>query len=94
MGGKCSTTKADNAFAKAMEYYNQKDFNRALEILKDIPDFPLKFQVIFFKGICFLLTDELNNAKKEFDIIIENMNPSYYDEAIYYKAIVLLYVRS
>jgi hypothetical protein len=37
-----------------------------------------------------LLTDEINNAVKEFDIIIANMNPSYYDEAIYYKAIALL----
>lgn len=77
-------------FAQAMQYYNQGDYTRALEILKHIPAPSRNFQVIFFKGVCFLLVDELKNAVTELDIIIENMNASYYDEAIYHKAIALL----
>jgi len=82
--------ETDKAFAEAMRYYNRKDYTRSLEILKRIQDASQNPQVIFFKGICFLLTDELKDAVKKFDTIIENMNPSYYDEAIYYKAIALL----
>jgi tetratricopeptide (TPR) repeat protein len=73
-----------------MQYYNQGDYTKALEILKQIPAPSRNPQVIFFKGVCFLLVDELKNAVTELDIIIENMNASYYDEAIYYKAIALL----
>jgi tetratricopeptide (TPR) repeat protein len=82
--------ETSETFAEAMRYYNRGDYTLALEILKGIPTPSRNTQVIFFKGICFLLVDELKNAIKELDIIIENMNPSYYDEAIYYKAITLL----
>lgn len=77
-------------FARAMQYYNQGDFTRALEILKKISTTQQNPQVIFFRGVCFLFADELKDALSEFDIIIKDMNPSYYDEAIYYRAIVLL----
>ncbi len=77
-------------FVEAMQYYNQGDYTKALEILKQIPPLSRNPQVIFFKGVCFLLQDELKNAVTELDSIIENMNASYYDEAIYYKAIALL----
>ena len=77
-------------FAEAMRYYNRGNYTWALEILKQIPPSSRNSQVIFFKGVCFLLKDELKNAITELDIIIEDMNPSYYDEAIYYKAIALL----
>jgi len=77
-------------FAEAMQYYSRGDYTRALEILKQIPPSSRNSQVIFFKGVCFLLVNELKNAVTELDIIIESMNASYYDEAIYYKAIALL----
>jgi tetratricopeptide (TPR) repeat protein len=83
-------TETGETFAEAMQYYTQGDYTQALEILKQIPAPSRNPQVIFFKGVCLLLVDELQNAVTEFDIIIENMNPSYYDEAIYYKAIALL----
>ncbi len=80
----------NGTFARAMVHYNRKEYSRALEILKEIPGAAQNPRVVFFKGICYLLTDKLHKAIKEFDIIIEDMNPSYYDEAIYYKAIALL----
>ena len=82
--------ESGEAFAEAMQYYSQGDYTRALEILKQIPTPSRNPQVIFFKGVCFLLADELKHAVTELDIIIEDMNASYYDEAIYYKAIALL----
>lgn len=84
------TGRINGAFARAMAHYNRKEYSHALDILKGIPGSAQNPQVIFFKGICYLLTDELHKAIEEFDIIIEDMNPSYYDEAIYYKAIALL----
>jgi len=80
----------DGVFTEAMGHYNRKEYSRALKILKEIQDPVQNPQVIFFKGICFLLTDQLKESIKEFDLIIEDMNPSYYDEAIYYKATALL----
>jgi tetratricopeptide (TPR) repeat protein len=82
--------EAIETFVETMQYYNRGDYTRALQILKQIPPSSRNPQVIFFKGVCFLLVDELKNAVTELDIIIENMNASYYDEAIYYKAIALL----
>jgi hypothetical protein len=82
--------KTNESFAEAMQYYNQGNYTQSLEMLKQIPTPSRNPQIIFFKGVCFLLVDEPKNAVIELDIIIESMNASYYDEAIYYKAIALL----
>jgi len=79
-----------DTFSKAMDFYSQGDYSQTLRTLMKISSIDRNPQITFFKGICFLLTDEPKNAVKEFDLIIEEMNPSYYDEAIYYKAIALL----
>jgi tetratricopeptide (TPR) repeat protein len=90
MKSETRSPETGETFAEAMKYYNQGDYTRAVAILKQIPTLSRNPQVIFFKGVCFLLVNELTKAIKELDVIIENMNPSYYDEAIYYKAIALL----
>ncbi len=77
-------------FTQAMELYGSQQYEKALAILEELKDQAANPQVTFFKGICYLLTDRLKPAVGEFDIIIGDMNPSYYDEAIYYKAISLL----
>lgn len=77
-------------FSQAMQQYNLKNYTTALTQLKQIPDASSNPQVIFFKGICQLQTDQPEPALESFNAIIESMNPSYYDEAIYYKAITLL----
>ena len=46
--------------------------------------------IIFFRGVCYLINDKLKLALIDFNLIIKEMNPSYYDEAIYYKGISLL----
>jgi tetratricopeptide (TPR) repeat protein len=82
--------ETDEGLSRAMACYNQGDYSQALALLKKIANPDRNPQVVFFKGICLLLTDAPRKAVREFDIIIRAMNPSYYDEAIYYKAIALL----
>lgn len=83
-------TGSAERFAEAMDFYNKKDYARALERMAQIPDGSDNPQVLFFKGICLLLTDHLNPALTAFDSIIQKMDPSYFDEAIYFKAVTLL----
>jgi tetratricopeptide (TPR) repeat protein len=82
--------ESNEKFAEAMKYYNLRDYSRALDLLKRIPDVSHNPQVVFFTGICFLLTDKKTEAVKQFDVIISEMDPSYYDEALYYKAVALV----
>ncbi len=78
-------------FDKGMEYYNAGDYSSALEKLTRISSKQnINYKVFFFKGISNLLTDNLEEAIDDFSIIIQNMNPAYFDEAIYYKGITLL----
>jgi tetratricopeptide (TPR) repeat protein len=77
-------------FGRAMDYYNKKDYPRTLELLKPMKSSAANPKVTFFKGVCYLYTGGYDEAVRAFDVIIEDMNPSYYDEAFYYKAIALL----
>lgn len=77
-------------FDQAMDYYHQKNYSRTLELLKPMEHSEANAKITFFKGICYLYTGSVDDSIQAFDLIIENMNPSYYDEAIYYKAIALL----
>ncbi len=81
----------EEIFDRAMKCYNNKDYSAALKDLNLITSKKNNnYKVLFFKGICNLLTDKLEAAEKDFSVIIQNMNPSYFDEAIYYKGITLL----
>jgi len=81
----------DKTFDKAMTFYNQKEYKSALKELNLIKiDRKKNYKVIFFRGVCKLLTDDLEMAVRDFSVIINDMNPAYFDEAIYYKSIALL----
>jgi len=80
----------DETFRSAMSLYNNKQYTEALKLLNAVNGGSANPQVLFFKGICSLQTDDPKSAIKRFDVIIKNMNPSYYDEAIFYKGIALL----
>lgn len=80
----------DAIFTGAMSLYNNKQYNDALKMLNTLENEPDNPQVLFFKGICSLETGDPRSAIKHFNVIIADMNPSYYDEAIYYKSIALL----
>ena len=73
-----------------MNYYKKKQFSEALGVLEKIKNEKGNPQITFFKGTCYILTGNLKTAIKNFDIIINDMNPSYYDEAIYFKGIALI----
>jgi len=77
-------------FSEAMKYYNIRDYRRALDLLKRVPDASQNPQIIFFEGICNLSIDKKEDAIKQFDAIISTMNSSYYDDALFYKAVALI----
>lgn len=77
-------------FQKAMQFYKTKNYDHALDLLKRMHVSEANPQVTFFKGICLLYTGAHKEAVSELNVIIQAMNPSYYDEAIYYKAIALM----
>lgn len=81
-------------FERAMVFYNNKQYDAALELLSSLdavtPGAEPNPRVLFFKAVCCLETGDPRTAIKYFDVIIEKKNPSYYDEAIFYKGIALL----
>ncbi len=79
----------ENLFSKAMAAYNKQDYADSLHYLAKIKD-QNNPQIQFFTAMNFLLLKDNRNAIKKFDRIIEAMNPSYFDEAIYYKGIALV----
>ncbi len=78
-------------FEKAMVFYNDARYADALAELQKISSKSnVNYKIVFFKGICHLMLNQLDSAENEFSAIIAAMDPSYFDEAIYYKGIVLL----
>lgn len=78
----------NRGFENAMSLYKNSDFSGALKmILKTDGSSP---KIIFFKGILHLLNKKPQEAITYFDEILNRMDPSYFDEAIYYKGIALL----
>jgi tetratricopeptide (TPR) repeat protein len=74
-----------------MIYYNNKNYKSALKELNKLSSTEYRnYKVVFFKGICNLLNHKYEVAIENFSIIISNMNPSYFDEAIYYRGITFL----
>lgn len=82
-------TGTDALFSKAMAAYSNKDYKSSLEHLKKI-NAENNPQILFFTGMNYLILKENRKAIELFDQIIDAMNPSYYDEAIYHKGIALI----
>jgi tetratricopeptide (TPR) repeat protein len=72
-------------FSEAMRKYGAGDYKTAYSIISSIDDG--NPQVWFFKGILALLNDDPRNALISFSSIVEAMDPSYYDEAVFYRGI-------
>lgn len=82
-----NSTREDKFFS-AMEQYNKGDFKTALELLKKTDrETP---RILFFKGVINLINNKPGAAIKSFNAIIRQMDPSYYDNALYFKSIALL----
>ena len=78
----------EEKFFSAMEYYNKGEFKTALKLLKnggiETP------RILFFKGVINLINNKPEASIKSFNAIINQMDPSYFDEALYFKSIALL----
>jgi tetratricopeptide (TPR) repeat protein len=90
-GGEGSGPLLEQEFSLAMRSFQERDFRSALEIL-DRPSFTAagspKYD--FFRAISLLGAGEAERAGEILDGIIRDMDPAYFDEAIYYKGFVLL----
>ena len=82
-------TGTEAIFSRAMAAYTNNDYKSSLEHLMKI-NTENNPQVLFFTGMNYLLLKENRKAIEMFDQIIDAMNPSYYDEAIYHKGIALI----
>lgn len=87
-------TNVDRTFHEAMTFYRNKDYRRALALLEGLTQNARAHnpQFTFYKGICLFALDRVKESIAAFDVIIGNMNPSYYDEALYYKSIALVHL--
>jgi predicted Zn-dependent protease len=81
---------ADSLLVKAADFYNQKDYTKALPLLKDIlTSKPDETQLKLAAGICYLQTGRFDSATAVFDEIA-NGTSVFNNEAVWYKALAAL----
>lgn len=90
-GGAENAATLEDEFSRAMRSFQARDFHAALEILEQ-PAFAAAAypKYDFFRAISLLGADEAGKAGAILDAIIGDMDPAYFDEALYYKGFVLL----
>ncbi len=82
---------SEASFRQAMEHYNRGAYPAALAILEPLRAArPGVAKFDFFAGLCRLLAGDPAGSLDPFDAIIRTMDPSYFDEAEFYKGIALL----
>ena len=79
---------SSSIFHNAMDHYRKGEYDSAYGIITSLKEGGP--QVWFFRGILALLNGENKDALFHFDQIISAMDPSYYDEALFYKGISYL----
>lgn len=78
------------AYSAAIQSYSQADFSTSLTLAETIPESSRTPKIRFLIGITRLITGDREGAINAFQKIIDQMDPSYYDEAMFYKGIALL----
>ncbi|HDP95465.1 MAG TPA: hypothetical protein ENN40_08925 [Candidatus Aminicenantes bacterium] len=82
--------QAETAYTEAVKAYQNGDYKDGVAHLSNIPEPFVSPKVRFLRGISRLLTKDPQGAAKDFEAIIAAMDPSYFDEALFYKGIALL----
>lgn len=78
-------SSSSSIFHEAMDHYRKGEYESAYRVITSLKeDGP---QAWFFRGILALLNGENRDALLNFDTIVLAMDPSYYDEALFYKGI-------
>ncbi len=75
-------------FYEAMEIYQNGDYGKAYDLIRATGKG--NSQICFFRGVLALLNSNSRDALDCFNIIINKMDPSYYDEALYFRGITYL----
>jgi tetratricopeptide (TPR) repeat protein len=90
-GGAEGAAPLEDEFSRAMRSFQARDFRAALEILDQPAITAAAYpKYDFFRAISLLGADEADKAGEILDAIIGDMDPAYFDEALYYKGFVLL----
>jgi predicted Zn-dependent protease len=80
----------DSLLVRAADLYNQKDYTKALPLLRDIlarkPD---ETQVKLASGVCYLQTGQFDSATRVFNEIVSGTTV-FKNEAVWYKALSAL----
>ena len=78
------------AYTAAINAYSRSDFTDSLKQAESIPETERTPKILFLIGINRLITGDEPGAIVSFQRIIDQMDPSYFDEALFYKGIALL----
>lgn len=80
----------ESAYTDAVNAYQQGDYQLAVTHLSNIPAASRSPKIHFLNGITRLLSKDPEGALADFEAILSAMDPSYFDEALFYKGIALL----
>ena len=83
-------TAPSQAYTAAVEAYSRADFTDSLQHAESIPERERTPKILFLIGIDRLITGDKQGAIVSFQRIIDQMDPSYFDEALFFKGIALL----
>lgn len=81
---------AESAYTNAVNAYQQGNYQLAVTHLSNIAEAARTPKIHFLSGISRLLSKDPEGALADFEAILSAMDPSYFDEAIFYKGIALL----
>lgn len=81
-------SNSSSEFHKAMDHYRKGEYESAYGIITSMKEGGP--QIWFFRGILALLNGENREALNNFDRIVLAMDPSYYDEAVFYRGVSYL----
>ena len=83
-------SSSDEQLATAMKAYNEKDFEKAIDLFSDLPEgITQKDLVQLYLGISMMETNQLENAKTKFQQLIDASSPQA-DAAEWYLALAFL----
>lgn len=76
--------------ALASQYYNQEEFSKAYEILREVPDLSSNARLLLMSGVCHLELNQFTEAINAFSTIEKINDPVYKYHSIWYKAMTHL----
>jgi tetratricopeptide (TPR) repeat protein len=84
-------SESEQLFERATIFYNQENYQQAINKLLEANQLqPNDANINFYLGICYLLTDKLNLAIQQFNIVINSQNVQFVEMSYWYLGNVYL----